>query len=157
MIYIEFVDYNTYLHSFTLVETIQGAKNLGVSIKMLTGDQDVIAKETARSLGMGLNIYNAKVLRKEFYDSKPVAQLIENADGFGEVLPQDKYTVVQCLKTMGHVVGMTGDGVNDAPALKVADVGIAVAGSSEAARSAADIVLLDEGLASILKAITVSR
>jgi len=145
-------------------ETIDHAIELGVGVKMITGDQVAIGKETARRLGMGLNFHNAKIVRQQFVEGVPIADIIEQADGFGEVFPEDKYTVVETLRKIKngpfggpHVVGMTGDGVNDAPALKVADVGIAVADATDAARSAADMVLLTPGLHVIIDAIVGSR
>lgn len=90
---------------------------------MITGDQVAIGRETARRLNMGLNFHSAHVLQKEFVDGIPIAKVIEESQGWGEVMPEDKYKVVKVLKENGHIVGMTGDGVNDAPALKVADVG----------------------------------
>jgi len=145
-------------------DTIERAVDLGVSVKMITGDQVAIGKETARRLGMGMNFHAAKIIRSQFVEGVPIADIIEQADGFGEVFPEDKYTVVQTLRGIKkgpfggpHVVGMTGDGVNDAPALKVADVGIAVADATDAARSAADMVLLTPGLFVIIDAIIGSR
>lgn len=139
-------------------ETIQAAQNLGVKVKMITGDQAVIGQEIARQLGLGTNILKAEVL-DSFTDkeSDKLADLAENADGFAQVFPEHKYHIVGALQSRGHIVGMTGDGVNDAPALKKADAGIAVSGATDAARSAADIVLLNPGLATIVDAIGVSR
>jgi H+-transporting ATPase len=137
--------------------TIHAAMALGVRVVMITGDQIAIGKETARELGMGLNFHAASILKNEFVDHVPIMQVIEESQGWGEVMPEDKYKVVQGLRANGHIVGMTGDGVNDAPALKVADVGIAVAGATDAARGAADMVLLDEGLSVIIKAMIGSR
>ena len=137
--------------------TIQAAVALGIRIIMITGDQIAIGRETARELGMGLNFHAAHVLKQQFIDGVPISQVIEESQGWGEVMPEDKYKVVQALRENGHLVGMTGDGVNDAPALKAADVGIAVAGATDAARGAADMVLLSEGLSVIIKAILGSR
>jgi H+-transporting ATPase len=137
--------------------TIQAATHLGIRVIMITGDQVAIGRETARELGMGLNFHSAHVLNEKFVDGVPIAQVIEESQGWGEVMPEDKYRVVQALRENGHLVGMTGDGVNDAPALKVADVGIAVADATDAARGAADMVLLSEGLSVIIKAILGSR
>lgn len=137
--------------------TIKAAINLGIRIVMITGDQVAIGRETARVLGMGLNFHSAHVLKEQFIEGIPIAQVIEEAQGWGEVMPEDKYKVVQALRANGHLVGMTGDGVNDAPALKAADVGIAVADATDAARGAADMVLLTEGLSVIIKAILGSR
>jgi H+-transporting ATPase len=138
-------------------ETIHRAMELGVRVVMITGDQVAIGKETARELGMGLNFHPARVLNQQFVDGVPLVTVIEEANGWGEVMPEQKYIVVTTLRNNGHVVGMTGDGVNDAPALKAADVGIAVSDATDAARSAADMVLLTEGLSVIIKAILGSR
>lgn len=138
-------------------ETISAAVGLGVRVIMITGDQVAIGRETARLLGMGLNFHSAHVLAESFVDGVPIATIIEEAHGWGEVMPEDKYKVVRELKSYGHLVGMTGDGVNDAPALKAADVGIAVADATDAARGASDMVLLTEGLSVIIKAILGSR
>jgi len=138
-------------------ETIQAAMALGVRVIMITGDQVAIGRETARLLGMGLNFHAAHVLKEEFVHGVPITQVIEESNGWGEVMPEDKYKVVQALRANGHLVGMTGDGVNDAPALKAADVGIAVADATDAARGASDMVLLTEGLSVIIKAILGSR
>lgn len=138
-------------------ETIQAAMSLGVRVIMITGDQVAIGRETARLLGMGLNFHAAHVLKEQFIEGVPIGDIIEEAHGWGEVMPEDKYKVVQALRARGHLVGMTGDGVNDAPALKAADVGIAVADATDAARSAADMVLLTEGLSVIIKALLGSR
>ena len=138
--------------------TIASAGQMGVKVKMVTGDQLAIAQETSRQLGLGTNILDATVLQ----DSKNLqsAQLvgsIEKADGFAQVFPEDKYNIVDILQKHGHAVGMTGDGVNDAPALKKADCGIAVSGATDAARAAASIVLLAPGLHVIIDAIKESR
>lgn len=138
-------------------DTIQAAVALGIRIIMITGDQVAIGRETARLLGMGLNFHSAHVLKQEFIEGVPLATVIEQCSGWGEVMPEDKYKVVQALRANGHIVGMTGDGVNDAPALKAAHVGIAVADATDAARGAADMVLLTEGLSVIIKAILGSR
>ena len=121
---------------------------------MVTGDQLAIAKEMSRQLGMGTNILDATVLRDaKDQPSAQSAASIDNADGFAQVFPEDKYNIVEVLQKHGHIVGMTGDGVNDAPALKQADCGIAVSGATDAARAAADIVLLASGLSVIIDAI----
>ncbi|KAF2300878.1 hypothetical protein GH714_017979 [Hevea brasiliensis] len=141
-------------------ETIRRALNLGVGVKMITGDQLAIAKETGRRLGMGTNMYPSSSLLgrdKDEYEALPVDELIEKADGFAGVFPEHKYEIVKILQEKKHVVGMTGDGVNDAPALKKADIGIAVADSTDAARSAADLVLTEPGLSVIVSAVLTSR
>ncbi|MGB8886606.1 MAG: HAD-IC family P-type ATPase [Candidatus Korobacteraceae bacterium] len=134
------------------------AVQMGVKVKMVTGDQLAIAKEMSRELGMGTNILDATVLRDaKDQQSTQSAAAIEKADGFAQVFPEDKYNIVDVLQKHGHIVGMTGDGVNDAPALKQADCGIAVSGATDAARAAADIVLLAPGLSVIIDAVKESR
>lgn len=142
-------------------ETIKRALNLGVNVKMITGDQLAIAKETGRRLGMGTNMYPSSSLLGQDKDSNvsglPVDELIEKADGFAGVFPEHKYEIVKKLQERKHICGMTGDGVNDAPALKKADIGIAVADATDAARSASDIVLTEPGLSVIISAVLTSR
>jgi H+-transporting ATPase len=137
--------------------TIASAVQMGVKVKMVTGDQLAIAQETARQLGMGTNILDATVLHDSNQQSQQAVESIEKADGFAQVFPEDKYNIVAALQKHGHIVGMTGDGVNDAPALKKADCGIAVSGATDAARAAASIVLLAPGLSVIIDAIKESR
>ncbi|MGA3171853.1 MAG: plasma-membrane proton-efflux P-type ATPase [Chthoniobacteraceae bacterium] len=139
-------------------ETIATALAMGVKIKMVTGDALAIAKETAKKLNMGTNILDAAALgdsKKE--ETAQVAESIEKADGFAQVFPEHKFHIVDVLQKRGHIVGMTGDGVNDAPALKKADCGIAVSDATDAARAAAAIVLLTPGLSVIIDAIKESR
>jgi H+-transporting ATPase len=141
-------------------KTVAEAQELGLSVKMLTGDAVAIARETARRLGLGTNIYNAERLGLTGAGSmsgSEVNDFVEAADGFAEVYPQHKYSVVEILQRRGYLVAMTGDGVNDAPSLKKADTGIAVEGASDAARSAADIVFLEPGLSTIIEAIKIAR
>ncbi|KAH0874413.1 hypothetical protein HID58_071775 [Brassica napus] len=142
-------------------ETIRRALDLGVNVKMITGDQLAIGKETGRRLGMGTNMYPSSALlgqdKDEAISSLPVDELIEMADGFAGVFPEHKYEIVKRLQEMKHICGMTGDGVNDAPALKRADIGIAVADATDAARSASDIVLTEPGLSVIVSAVLTSR
>ena len=138
--------------------TIATARQLGVHVKMVTGDQVAIAQETARTLGMGANILDAAGLgdagRQETTEA---AETVENADGFAQVFPEHKFHIVDVLQRRGHIVGMTGDGVNDAPALKKADCGIAVSAATDAARAAASIVLMTPGLSVIIDAVKESR
>jgi H+-transporting ATPase len=141
-------------------ETIDRAIALGVSVKMITGDQLAIGKETGRRLGMGDNMFLSKTLKEgppagSGYSS--VDEMVLNCDGFAGVYPEHKYEIVERLQAMGHMTAMTGDGVNDAPALSKANVGIAVADATDAARSAADIVLTEPGLSVIIEAIIGSR
>ncbi|KAL5699169.1 P-type H(+)-exporting transporter [Ranunculus cassubicifolius] len=142
-------------------ETIRRALNLGVNVKMITGDQLAIAKETGRRLGMGTNMYPSSSLLGQDKDASiaalPVDELIEKADGFAGVFPEHKYEIVKKLQEKKHICGMTGDGVNDAPALKKADIGIAVADATDAARGASDIVLTEPGLSVIISAVLTSR
>ena len=122
--------------------TIATATQMGVKVKMVTGDAIAIAKETAKKLGMGTNILDATGLgdvKKQ--ETAQIAESIEKADGFAQVFPEHKFHIVDVLQKRGHIVGMTGDGVNDAPALKKADCGIAVSSATDAARAAAAIVL----------------
>jgi H+-transporting ATPase len=138
--------------------TIATALTMGVKIKMVTGDALAIARETAKKLEMGSNILDASSLgdakKKE---TEAVAESIVKADGFAQVFPEHKFHIVDVLQKHGHIVGMTGDGVNDAPALKKADCGIAVSDATDAARAAAAIVLLKSGLSIIIDAIKESR
>jgi H+-transporting ATPase len=157
---------------------IERAIELGIKVKMITGDQLDIAKETGRRLGsklftiliiveytfilflVGDNMFLSTTLQGDFPKElryRDVDDLILHADGFAGVYPEHKYEIVERLQKMGYVVAMTGDGVNDAPALSRANVGVAVADSSDAARSAADIVLTEPGLSVIIEAILGSR
>ena len=190
--------------------TIEDTHNLGVSVKMVTGDNISIAKQISKLLSIGDNILDNNELKgntqkefliltniiataiykkignnsedevKEFakgividvkndlqdlplakgYAKKhesEIIEIIEDADGFAQVFPEDKYYIVDKLQKAGHIVAMTGDGVNDAPALKKADVGIAVSGASDAARAAADVILLTPGLSVINNAFKEAR
>jgi len=139
-------------------EMIAAAEELGIDVKMITGDQLAIAKEIAGQLGLGTNILDAT----GFEDTKPhqqaaLDQQIELADGFAQVFPEHKFHIIDVLQKDGHIVGMTGDGVNDAPPLKQADCGIAVSGATDAARAAAAIVLLTPGLTVIVEAVKEAR
>jgi len=138
--------------------TVSTALKMGVKIKMVTGDQLAIAQEMAKKLGMGSQILDASTLG-DLSGKVPSAVIdsIEEADGFAQVFPEHKYHIVEDLQQRGHIVGMTGDGVNDAPALKKADCGIAVSGATDAARAAAAIVLIAPGLSVIIDAIKESR
>jgi H+-transporting ATPase len=139
-------------------ETIETANRMGVEVKMVTGDQMAIAKETAMQLGLGANILDAAMFSETGpHEVGQLADAIEKADGFAQVFPEHKFHIVDVLQQRKHIVGMTGDGVNDAPALKKAHAGIAVSGATDAARAAADIVLLNPGLSVIIDAIKESR
>jgi H+-transporting ATPase len=139
-------------------ETVATARAMGVKIKMVTGDALAIAIETAKKLGMGADILDAGSLGDAKHEeSAEVAESIEKADGFAQVFPEHKFHIIDVLQKRDHIVGMTGDGVNDAPALKKADCGIAVSGATDAARAAAAIVLMTPGLSVIIDAIKESR
>jgi H+-transporting ATPase len=142
-------------------ETIRHAQEHGIEVKMVTGDNVAIARQVSRELNLGTNVHPAD----EFFaqDFKPetisasMAAKVEAADGFAQVFPEHKYDIVEVLQQRGHIVGMTGDGVNDAPALKQADVGIAVSGATDAARAAAALVLTAPGLSVIIDAVDEAR
>ena len=136
-------------------ETIKTAKSMGLDVKMVTGDHIAIAKEIASEVNLGTNISLPSAL--EGQHEKDAQLVVENADGFAEVFPEHKFHIVELLQNKGHIVGMTGDGVNDAPALKQADAGIAVAGATDAAKSAAALVLTKPGLSVIIDAIKEAR
>jgi H+-transporting ATPase len=138
--------------------TIATARQMGVNVKMVTGDQVAIARETAGKLGLGTNILDASGFGDtKHHETAQLAESIDKADGFAQVFPEHKFHIVDVLQQRGHIVGMTGDGVNDAPALKKADCGIAVSGATDSARAAASIVLLTPGLSVIIDAIKESR
>jgi H+-transporting ATPase len=126
--------------------TVEAARDLGVDLKMVTGDQMAIAREVAGKLGLGTEMFGASELERD--DADGLADTVEEADGFCEVFPEHKYRIVKMLQSRGHLVAMTGDGVNDAPALKQADAGIAVQGATDAARA---------GLSVVVQAIRTSR
>jgi H+-transporting ATPase len=136
-------------------QTIKTAQSLGVRIKMITGDHVAIAKEIARMVGLGTNIQPASDFIEE--EDERATEIIEKADGFAQVFPEHKFKIVELLQARGHIVCMTGDGVNDAPALKKADAGIAVSDATDAAKSAAAIVLTRPGLSVIIDTIKESR
>jgi H+-transporting ATPase len=138
--------------------TIATAQQMGVHVKMVTGDQLAIGREIAGQLGLGTHLLDASGFADtQHHQTAQLAAAIEQADGFAQVFPEHKYHIVDVLQHHGHIVGMTGDGVNDAPALKKADCGIAVSGATDAARAASDIVLLTPGLAVLIDAIKESR
>lgn len=140
------------------IKLIQELKSLGISIKMLTGDALPIAKEIANKVGIGENIVKAPDLKKYAKENLTKAsEIAENSDGFAEIYPEDKYIIVKSLQSKNHIVGMTGDGVNDAPALKQTEVGIAVSSATDVAKGSASVVLTSEGLSSIVDLIKTGR
>ncbi len=132
-------------------QLIEELRHLGISVKMLTGDALPIAREIAEDVGLGKNIVKASDL-KDFIKENPIeaAEAAEKSDGFAEIYPEDKYTIVKSFQATKHVIGMTGDGVNDAPALRQAEVGIAVSNATDVAKGAASVVLTSEGLTGIV-------
>jgi H+-transporting ATPase len=140
-------------------QTIKTAQSMGVDVKMITGDHIAIAKEICKEVGLGTNILEASSILDKKLEGKKIEEekIVENADGFAQVFPEHKYHIVELLQEKEHIVGMTGDGVNDAPALKKADIGITVEGATDAAKSAAGIVLTQPGLSVIIDAIKESR
>lgn len=137
---------------------IEELKSLGVAVKMLTGDALPIAQETGRQVGLGEKIINVSEYREKLKEDPEKAAIIaEESDGFAEVYPQDKYSIVKSLQRKKHIVGMTGDGVNDAPSLKQAEVGIAVSSATDVAKGAASVVLTGEGLSNIVDLVKVGR
>ena len=142
-------------------ETIDRAVEHGLQVKMVTGDDLAIGSEISGQLGMGTHLQPAADLFTKDLDLSnlpaPLTECVEKADGFARVFPEHKYAIVKALQDRGHVVAMTGDGVNDAPALKQADCGVAVSGATDAARAAAALILTAPGLATIIDAIDESR
>jgi len=136
-------------------ETIEFLRRMGVRVKMITGDHVAIARMIGRLLGIGTRIYTIDELKRS--SQADLERMVEEADGFAQVFPEHKYMIVDALQKKGHVVAMTGDGVNDSPALKKADVGIAVANATDAARAAADIVMLSPGISVIKDALVEAR
>jgi H+-transporting ATPase len=134
-------------------EVIEALKSLGVRVMMLTGDALPVAKELARRLGLGEKLRSLK------RGSGPQAGIsdLETLDGLAEIYPEDKFLIVRQLQEKKHVVGMTGDGVNDAPALKQAEVGVAVSNATDAAKAAAGVVLTAEGLSALPDLIKIGR
>lgn len=135
---------------------IQELEKLGVKVKMLTGDALPIARETARALGLGDNILELK--REDTQSTDKIhSDPLEQANGFAGIFPEDKFKIVRTLQEKGHVVGMTGDGVNDAPALRQAEVGVAMENATDVAKGAASMVLTREGLSALPGLIQVGR
>jgi H+-transporting ATPase len=139
-------------------DTIDQAKRHGIAVKMVTGDDTAIAAHIAADLGLGTDIQPAETFFPADASGDAVrGEDVERADGFARVFPEHKYRIVKALQARGHIVGMTGDGVNDAPALKQADTGVAVSGATDAARAAADVVLTAPGLSVVVRAVEEAR
>jgi magnesium-transporting ATPase (P-type) len=135
---------------------IKELHSLGIAVKMITGDAAPVAHEIARQLGLG-EIVRAPDLRAARSRNAHAVEQAVDSSGFAEVFPEDKFLIVESLQTAGHIVGMTGDGVNDAPALRQAEVGIAVSGATDVAKGAASVVLTTEGLSGIVDLVTNGR
>lgn len=123
---------------------------------MLTGDALPIAKNIAPQIGLESNIIRMPDIR-DAQNQSLSDSMMEESSGMAEIYPEDKYAIVKSLQSKGHIVGMTGDGVNDAPALKQADVGIAVSSATDIAKDSASAVLVTEGLGGILAMIKTGR
>ncbi|MBI4765973.1 MAG: HAD-IC family P-type ATPase [Deltaproteobacteria bacterium] len=134
---------------------IEEARRLGIKPIMLTGDNIAIAKEIALQAGIGRNIIRMADIEGLNEDQR--VEVVGEIDGFAEIYPEDKYRIVRLLQSRGHMVGMTGDGVNDAPALKQAEMGVAVSNSSDVAKASASVVLTEPGISVIIDTITISR
>ena len=159
----------SYVGTFSLADplrvdsksTVQALKNEGIDVKMITGDSQNIAKEVANQLGIGDNILLATDVfgtdDKNMTITSKIQRQVEEASGFAEVFPQHKYEIVKVLQSRGHICAMTGDGVNDSPALKQADCGIAVSGATDAARAAAALILTNPGLSVIENAVNEAK
>lgn len=139
-------------------EMIRAVQALGAEIKLLTGDQHAIGVEVAKAVGLDSAVLDADQLTTMAKNPGQASeQMVEEVGVFTQVLPEHKYQIVESLQHRGHIVGMTGDGINDTPALRKADVGIAVQGATEAARAASDLVLVRLGLMPLVEAIQESR
>ena len=136
-------------------QVIEGLRKMGVTPKMLTGDNVAIAREVGKQVGVGDRIRSMSELENQSMNDE--ARIMEESDGLAEIYPEDKYKVVKLLQSKGHLVGMTGDGVNDSPALKQAEVGVAVSNATDVAKASASIVLTEPGIRVILDAIVTSR
>jgi magnesium-transporting ATPase (P-type) len=138
-------------------QLIAWLRGLGVAVKMLTGDALAVASEIARGVGLPNIRRVADLKAASAQPGNNAVDLLAGADGFAEVFPEDKYIVVQHLQAAGHVTGMTGDGVNDAPALRQAEVGIAVSTATDVAKGAASVVLTEPGLTNIVALVEQGR
>jgi len=137
--------------------TLDKIRDLGVSVKMLTGDALPIARNIAHQIGLGDKITRMSKIEKMQNQRETLDSTVEESDGIAEIYPEDKFTIVKALQDKGHVVGMTGDGINDAPALGQAEVGIAVKNATDIAKDSASAVLTVEGLGGIIGMIKTSR
>ena len=134
---------------------VEQARKLGIKPMMLTGDNMAIAQEIARQVGIGGNIIRMADIEGLSEDEQ--LKVVGESDGFAEIYPEDKYKIVKLLQSRGHMVGMTGDGVNDAPALKQAEMGIAMSNATDVAKASASVVLTEPGISVIINTVTISR
>jgi H+-transporting ATPase len=134
---------------------IEQARQLGIKPMMLTGDNMAIAKETAAQVGIGSAVIRMADIQG--LSEAEQGKIVGACNGFAEIYPEDKYRIVKLLQSGGHMVGMTGDGVNDAPALKQAEMGIAVSNATDVAKASASVVLTEPGISVIINAVTISR
>ncbi|MGO8806988.1 MAG: plasma-membrane proton-efflux P-type ATPase [Candidatus Bathyarchaeia archaeon] len=132
-------------------------RSLGIAVKMLTGDSQPIAKQIAQEVGLGDKITRMADVEKNAENAVVAAEIVDQTDGFAEIYPEGKYRIVKGLQAENHVVGMTGDGINDAPALKQAEVGIAVSNATDVAKGSASVVLTQEGLSNVVNLIQTGR
>ncbi len=132
-------------------------RSLGIAVKMLTGDSQPIAKQVAQEVGLGEKITRMADVEKTVGDAVVAAEIVDETDGFAEIYPEGKYRIVKGLQVEDHVVGMTGDGINDAAALKQAEVGIAVSNATDVAKGSASVVLTEEGLSNIVDLVVTGR
>jgi len=137
--------------------TLDRIRDLGISVKMLTGDALPIARNIAQKIGLGDKITRMSKIGQVQSQKKILNSTIEDSDGIAEIYPEDKFTIVKVLQDRGHVVGMTGDGINDAPALGQAEVGIAVKNATDIAKDSASAVLTIEGLGGIISMVKTAR
>jgi H+-transporting ATPase len=138
-------------------EALDQIRDLGVGVKMLTGDSIQVAKNIAQQIGLGKNVTTMERLQEAESKATLHNSMIEDIQGIAQVYPEDKFSIVKTLQDGQHVVGMTGDGVNDAPALAQAEVGIAVKNATDIAKDCASVVLTSEGLGGIIPMIKTSR
>jgi H+-transporting ATPase len=137
---------------------IDRLRSLGISVKMLTGDSLPIAKQIAQEVGLGDKVTRmADVESSRSQDALFAAEVVDKSDGFAEIYPEGKYRIVKGLQAEKHVVGMTGDGINDAAALKQAEVGIAVSNATDVAKGSASVVLTEEGLSNVVNLVVTGR
>ncbi len=131
-------------------DLITELKQLSVSPVMITGDNSLIAEEVAGEIGLDKKLCNAENIKGNYAGAS-------DCSVFAEVFPEDKYYIVKALQKSGHIVGMTGDGVNDSPALKQAEFGVAVASATDVAKASASVVLTHSGLTDIVDGIKSGR